>query len=202
MDRSLLPFETTLGNRTTVSNGGSSHHRFKWRHRYSFANFERGTYFCKFVKNKHKKISWAARVAATAVASCSMMFSPAHPRSNCHGMAQIPSICTQPSPLEDKQNKRLAYVYSLGVSVRACYERLRCTVPFSKILRIFFIYILYLFILQNYTTVSKVISFDHRAPWRTAAVVGHGGKANRCGSRKAVGSGPYSRRGPQRLGFF
>jgi hypothetical protein len=39
--------------------------------------------------------------------------------------------------------------------------------------RIFYLY--FLFILQNYATVSKFISFDHQTPWRMAATVGHGG---------------------------
>jgi hypothetical protein len=33
----------------------------------------------------------------------------------------------------------------------------------------------FLIILQNYTTVSKFIRFDHQTPWRTAATVGHDG---------------------------
>jgi hypothetical protein len=59
----------------------------------------------------------------------------------------------------------------------------------------FFIYIS-LFILQNYTTGSKFISFDHQTSWRTTiavghsgwslTVVGHGGNANRRGPPKAV----------------
>jgi hypothetical protein len=36
-------------------------------------------------------------------------------------------------------------------------------------------YLYFLFILQNYTAVSKFINFDHQTPWRTAATVGHGG---------------------------
>jgi hypothetical protein len=35
----------------------------------------------------------------------------------------------------------------------------------------FFIYIFY-FILQNYTTVLKFISFDYQTPWRTTSTVG------------------------------
>jgi hypothetical protein len=33
----------------------------------------------------------------------------------------------------------------------------------------------FLIILQNYTTVSKFIRFDQQTPWRTAAVMDHGG---------------------------
>jgi hypothetical protein len=42
------------------------------------------------------------------------------------------------------------------------------------------IFLYFLFILQNYTTVSKFIRFDHQMSWRTAAAVAHGGfKSNR-----------------------
>jgi hypothetical protein len=54
---------------------------------------------------------------------------------------------------------------------------------------------IFLFILQNYTIVSKFIRFDHQSLWRTAiggltavvrsTVVGPaGGKASRCGPRR------------------
>jgi hypothetical protein len=35
--------------------------------------------------------------------------------------------------------------------------------------------IIFLIILQNYTTVSNCIRFKHQTPWRTAAAMGYGG---------------------------
>jgi hypothetical protein len=57
-----------------------------------------------------------------------------------------------------------------------------------------FLFILFKFILQKYTTVSKFISFDHQPPWCTAAAMGHVvWRTNRRGPRR-LGQRPRAQR--------
>jgi hypothetical protein len=58
----------------------------------------------------------------------------------------------------------------------------------------FFIYIFYLFIFQNYTTVLKFIRFDHQPPWPTAVgaltAIGHGGRRSNRHRPRRLGQHP------------